>query len=199
LSQESLAADASAPPGAGARAADPLAPLMARLAAGGDGEALKALYSATAPKLLGVCVRILSDRQESEDVLQEVYMTAWRRAGAFDPARAGAMAWLSTIARNRAIDRLRSRAARAAEALPEGLDPPDPAPSAEAELERSDEYARLAACLDKLQPEQAQAIRTAFLEGVTYEALAQRAGVPLGTMKSWVRRGLLRLRECLSA
>ncbi len=197
MSQESLAADASL--SAGGRAPDPLALLMGRIAAERDGGALKDLYSATSAKLLGVCLRILTNREESEDVLQEVYIAVWRRADAFDPARASTLAWLSAIARNRAIDRLRARRPRGLETPAENAELVDPAPSVEAELERSGEYARLSDCLDGLKPEQASAIRTAFLEGVTYETLAVRAGVPLGTMKSWVRRGLLRLRECLGS
>src|SRR5689334_10843859 len=81
---------------------------MTRVAAG-DRAALRQLYDATCAKLFGVCLRILSDREEAQDVLQEVYVTVWRRADRFDPARAGVMTWLSTIARNRAIDRLRAR------------------------------------------------------------------------------------------
>ncbi len=197
MSQESFAADASL--AAGGRAPDPLAALMARIAGERDGAALKALYSATSPKLLGVCLRILTNREESEDVLQEVYIAVWRRADAFDPARASTLAWLSAIARNRAIDRLRARRPRGIETPVEDAGLVDPAPSAETEMERSGEYGRLRDCLDGLKPEQAAAIRTAFLDGVTYETLATRAGVPLGTMKSWVRRGLLRLRECLGS
>ena len=184
------------PPPAAARADDPLAPAMARLAVG-DRAALRELYDATRAKLFGVIVRILSDRSESEDVLQEVYLTVWRRAGAFDPERASAAAWLTTVARNRAIDRLRARPARPQAPAEAALALPDPAPGPEARLESSDETRRLQACLDAIRPEEAAAIRTAFLEGVTYEALAQRTGKPLGTVKSWVRRGLLRLRECL--
>ncbi len=183
-------------PAAAARAADPLAPAMARLAAG-DRSALRELYDATRAKLFGVVLRILSDRSESEDVLQEVYLTVWRRAGAFDPERASVSAWLTAVARNRAIDRLRARPARPQAPAEAALDLPDTAPGPEAALAASDEGRRLQACLDAIRPEEARTIRTAFLEGVTYEALALRTGKPLGTVKSWVRRGLLRLRECL--
>lgn len=197
MSQESAAAAASLP--SGSRAGDPLAPLMARIAGERDGAALKALYSATSAKLLGVCLRILSNREESEDVLQEVYIAVWRRADAFDPARASTLAWLCAIARNRSIDRVRARRPHGVETPAENAGLIDPAPLADAELERSGEYARLRACLEGLKPEQASAIRTAFFDGVTYEVLAARSDVPLGTMKSWVRRGLLRLRECLGS
>ena len=183
-------------PPAAVRSADPLAPVMARIAAG-EREALRELYDATRAKLFGVVLRILSDRDESEDVLQEVYLTVWRRAGAFDPERAGAAAWLTAVTRNRAIDRLRARRSRPTVPAEAAIDVADGAPDPEAVAALSDEGRRLQACLDTLRPEEARTIRTAFLEGVTYEALAARTGKPLGTVKSWVRRGLLHLRECL--
>jgi RNA polymerase sigma-70 factor (ECF subfamily) len=175
---------------------DPLAPLLARIAEG-DRAALRALYAATSSKLFGVCLRILSDREESEDVLQDVYVTIWRRADRFDPARASVTTWLSTIARNRAIDRLRARGPLARSQPVEDLEIADEAPGAEALLVASDDAARLDACLGELDARTQAAIRTAFLEGVTYEALARRMDTPLGTVKSWIRRGLARMKGCL--
>ena len=171
---------------------------MARLAVG-ERAALRELYDATAAKLFGVIVRILSDRGEAEDVLQDVYLTVWRRASAFDPARASASAWLTAVARNRAIDRLRVRSPLKGAADADGLEIADDAAGAEAELIRSDEGRRLHACLGGLREEERSMIVTAFLGGLTYEALARRSGKPLGTVKSWVRRGLLKLRECLES
>lgn len=169
---------------------------MARLAAG-ERTALRQLYDATSAKLFGVILRILSDRQEAEDVLQDVYLTVWRRAEAFDPGRATAAAWLTAVTRNRAIDRLRARSPLAGAADADGLEIADDAAGAEAELIRSDEGRRLHACLDQLREDQRSLIVAAFLGGLTYEALARRTGRPLGTVKSGVRRGLIRLRECL--
>lgn len=161
----------------------------------GDRAAFRRLYEATSAKLLGVALRILADRQLAEDVLQDTYLTVWRKAGTFDPARASPITWLVTIARNRAIDRLRagreSRPIEAAAHLAD--DAPSPAQAAEA----SDEVRRLNDCMDELDDRTGAAIRTAFMEGVTYDALATRENVPLGTMKSWIRRGLLRLKACL--
>ncbi len=171
---------------------------MARVAAG-ERAALRDLYDATRAKLYGVVVRILSDREEAEDVMQEVYLTVWRRAAAFDPSRAGAAAWLTAVARNRAIDRLRARGPRPEATTAEGEAVADDTPGAETLLMRSDEVRRLHGCLDTLRPEESAAISTAFLDGVTYEALARRTGKPLGTVKSQVRRGLIKLRECLDA
>jgi RNA polymerase sigma-70 factor (ECF subfamily) len=177
-------------------AAPDLSVLMTRVAAG-DRAALRQLYEATSAKLFGVCLRILSDREEAADVLQEVYITLWRRADRFDPARASVMTWASTIARNRAIDRLRARGPMAYAEPVEDLQVADDAVSAEALLEARGEAGRLDACLSELDERTRQAIRTAFFEGVTYEALAQRLGAPLGTVKSWIRRGLARLKGCL--
>ncbi len=167
--------------------------------AGGDRAALRLVYDMTAAKLFGVCLRILNDRSEAEDVLQEVYITVWRRAGAFDEARASPITWLVAIARNRAIDRLRASGASQAERAGRGggrrcrscyRSPP-------IVLEAEQESGRLGGCLDELETRQSAAIRSAFMDGLTYEELAKRMGVPLGTMKSWIRRGLAKLKECL--
>jgi len=153
-----------------------LAAALARVAAG-DRTALRLVYQDTSAKLFGVCLRILNDRSEAEDVLQEVYVTVWRKAASFDPSRASPITWLVAIARNRAIDRLRA--------------------SAIDMVLQGEQHARLKTCLGELEERHAEAIRWAFLDGVTYEQLAERMGVPLGTMKSWIRRGLLKLRACL--
>ncbi|RAK51398.1 sigma-70 family RNA polymerase sigma factor [Phenylobacterium deserti] len=170
-----------------------------RRIAGGEREALRQLYQATSAKLFGVCLRILVDRDEAEDVLQDVYLTIWRRADRYDAGRASVIAWTSAIARNRAIDRLRARGPLAMAEPVEDLELADDAPGAEALLEQAGEHGRLLACLDTLDARTRQVIRTAFFEGVTYEALAQRTATPLGTVKSWIRRGLARLKGCLEA
>ncbi len=148
---------------------------------------------------MGVCLRILPDRGESEDVLQEVYIIVWRRAGTFDRGRGvSPITWLATIARNKAIDRLRARAPLADERAQTALlDRPDPGVGADIGLEADQAAQALRRCLGELDARSAAAIRTAFFEGVTYEALAHRLGEPVGTVKSWIRRGLLRLKACL--
>jgi len=171
---------------------------MSRIA-GGDREALRQLYDATSAKLFGVCLRILSDREESEDVLQDVYVTIWRRADRFDAARASVMTWLSTIARNRAIDRLRARGPMAYAEQVDELEIADGADSAETLLSAMDDRNKLHGCLSELDERTEKVIRTAFFEGVTYEALAKRMDAPLGTVKSWIRRGLAKLKGCLQA
>ena len=163
-----------------------------------DRAAFATLYRLTSAKLFGVCLRICGERQAAEDVLSEVYLTIWRRAGAFEPGRASPISWLATIARNRAIDWRRSAGRKLAVTLDDAPEVADPEPSAEDRLVTSGEDHRLHLCLDQLEDKQRGAIRTAFFEGLTYAELAEREGVPLGTMKSWVRRGLIRLKDCLS-
>jgi RNA polymerase sigma factor (sigma-70 family) len=131
-------------------------------------------------------------------VLQDVYLNVWRKAGAFGETRASPITWLVAIARNRAIDRLRSgRMLRLSEPVEAASEIPDDAPLAAEALETAQERVRLNDCLDELEARQSAAIRAAFLDGLTYEELARRSGVPLGTMKSWIRRGLAKLRACL--
>lgn len=162
-----------------------------------DRAAFQLLYRLTSAKLFGVCLRICGERQAAEDVLQEVYLTIWKRAGGFDPGRASPISWLATIARNRAIDWRRAQGARPMAAIGEAADIPAPDLSAPDMLLLDEADRQLHLCLDALDDEQRGAIRTAFFDGITYAELAERRAVPLGTMKSWVRRGLLRLRECL--
>jgi RNA polymerase sigma-70 factor (ECF subfamily) len=183
---------------AAATSAETLNPLMARIAAG-ERDALRQLYDATSAKLFGVCLRILSDREESEDVLQDVYVTIWRRADRFDAGRASVMTWVSTIARNRAIDRLRARGPLAYAEQVDDLEIADGSDSAETLLSAADDRTRLDHCLGELDDRTEKVIRTAFFEGVTYEALAKRVDAPLGTMKSWIRRGLAKLKGCLQS
>ena len=178
------------------------AALVAALRRAGEGDraAFSTVYRLTSAKLFGVCLRICKDRELAEDALQDAYATIWKTAARFDPERASPISWLATVARNRAIDRVRSVAARPAEPLGEEAENvADGAPDPAARALWSDERRRLQACLDGLDPRAADAIRSAFYEGLTYETLADRAGAPIGTMKSWIRRGLLRLRGCLEA
>jgi RNA polymerase sigma-70 factor, ECF subfamily len=174
-----------------------LAAALVRVASG-DRAALRLVYRDTSAKLFGVLLRILNDRSEAEDVLQDVYVTVWRKAAAFDPGRASPITWMVAIARNRAIDRLRASAvSRRMEPIEAADAVSDPAPAAVERVELAQQHQRLAGCLEELEPRHSTAIRAAFLDGATYEELATRMSVPLGTMKSWIRRGLLKLRACL--
>lgn len=163
-----------------------------------DEQAFEALYRLTSARLLGIGIRVLGDRAEAEDVLQDVYIAVWAKAVQFDATRSSAWTWLGTIARNRAIDRLRALPAvvrRAPIELAETL--PDPAPSPAAQADARSQRTRLDDCLGRLEARGRALIRTAFFEGATYDELALRTGSPLGSVKSWIRRGLLQLRECL--
>ncbi len=166
----------------------------------GDQQALKRVYAATSAKLFGVCLRILGDDGEAEDVLQDIYLTVWRRAGSFDPDRGvSPVTWLAAIARNRAIDRLRVGKAHLSRPLEAAGELADAAPLASAAVEQQQDERRLNTCLERLEPMHAAAIRSAFFDGHTYASLAEAAAVPLGTMKSWIRRALGQLRTCLQS
>ena len=161
-----------------------------------DRAAFDRLYALTSAKLFGICLRICVERQAAEDVLQDVYVTVWKRASAYDPGRASPIAWLATIARNRSIDWRRTQGRRPSMAtdVPDSI---DPALLAHDALLLDEEERALHACLEQLDEAPRQAIHAAFFDGLTYAELAERQLVPTGTMKSWIRRGLLRLRDCL--
>ena len=164
----------------------------------GEKAALESIYRATSAKLFGICLRILKDRQEAEDVLQTVYVSVWQRAGTFDSGRASPITWLATLARNRSIDRLRTlRRSASFEPVEAAGEIADDRPDALASLESREDARRLNGCIGELEDRTARAVRSAFFDGATYSDLAERAGVPLGTMKSWIRRGLMKLKECL--
>ena len=166
----------------------------------GDRAALQTVYRLTSAKLFGVALRILGERSEAEDVLQEVYVTVWRKAADFDAGRASPLTWLIAITRNRAIDRLRAtRSNRNMDPLDEAQDIADAAPMADSALESAQDNARLHRCLDALATDERSALRGAFFDGNTYEDLAQRVGVPLATMKSRIRRAMIKLKGCLEA
>jgi RNA polymerase sigma-70 factor (ECF subfamily) len=176
---------------------DPLRDLLVAVAAG-DASAFERLYRSTSAKLFGICLRVVRQRSDAEDVLQDVYTTIWRKANQFDAARASPIAWLAMMARNKAIDRVRAGGIeRHSAPLDLAGDLHDESPGAHAVAEASDENKRLNACLGELEVERRNLIRVAFFEGCTYEELAMRSGSPLGTVKSWIRRGLLRLKACL--
>ena len=172
---------------------------MVRLA-NGDSAALEEIYDATRVKLFGICFRILGDRKEAEDALQDVYVNLWQRADRYDPERASPISWLATFARNRAVDRLRTGKVRGGAVPVEEANPlPDEAPLADALLVDAQQSAQIHTCISKLDDNTRQHIRSAFFDGHTYAQLAEAADVPLGTMKSWIRRGLQKLRVCLEA
>lgn len=162
-----------------------------------DSAALRQVYDMTSAKLFGICLRICADRDEAEDILQDVYIKIWNRAGRFDPLRASPITWLCTIARNTAIDTRRAKGG--AVLLPEtaAYHVADTAMSADSLIEDDQQRARIFECLDGLDAQHSASIRAAFFNGLTYADLAEHMKVPLGTMKSWIRRGMQQLKACL--
>jgi RNA polymerase sigma-70 factor (ECF subfamily) len=163
----------------------------------GDRAALRETYDLTSAKLLGVILRITRDRETAEDVLQECYVKVWNRAGRFDPSRASPITWLCVIARNTAISQMRKTGRRDEVAGPELPEVADDAPDAETFLCHAQDRAALRNCMDELQDDHRRAIRLAFFDGLSHSQLASKVGVPLGTIKSWIRRGLTGLKGCL--
>ncbi|MDP9012621.1 MAG: sigma-70 family RNA polymerase sigma factor [Pseudomonadota bacterium] len=162
-----------------------------------DRVAFAELYKRTSSKLFGVCQGLLRNPSEAEEVLQETYTTVWRRAAAFDIEKASAITWLITLSRNKAIDRLRQSREELHVGSAELSESVDVQPTPPAVAEANEEYRRLQECLDELEPPQRASVREAFFTGATYNELAKRCKVPLGTMKSRIRRSLLQLRMCL--
>jgi RNA polymerase sigma-70 factor (ECF subfamily) len=168
--------------------------LLAQIALG-DRAAFAQLYQATANRLFGICLRVLAQRSEAEDALQDVYTSVWRKASQFDPTKASATAWLAMIARNKSIDRLPFQQARASLDMAQNIE--DPAALPAQAVQTASDRVRLEHCLERLEPKRRSLIRSAFFDGLTYEELAAKIEAPLGSIKSWIRRGLLQLRECL--
>jgi len=187
--------------GAGAApgpAADPLAGLLAA-AAQGDQRAFARLYELTAAKLFALTLGILRQRDRAEEALQETYTRLWRFAHRYDPAKGPAMGWMVTIARNTALSALERRPRDSAGAEPTDFDQwasADPNPLEQAM--QSSAARALARCLQELEARQRRTIMLAYFEGLTHVELAERLETPIGTVKSWIRRGLERLNRCLS-
>jgi RNA polymerase sigma-70 factor (ECF subfamily) len=164
----------------------------------GSRDAFEVLYRDTSQKLFGVCLRVLAERAEAEDALQEAFTTVWRKAAQYDAGRASPIAWLAMIARNKAIDHLRARPARRGMAPIEVIEQmEDPRASPQQAAQTLADRGRLDSCIQQLEPQRRSLICAAFFEGCTYEELSARIGSPLGSVKSWIRRGLLQLRACL--
>ncbi|GES50644.1 RNA polymerase sigma-70 factor (ECF subfamily) [Rhizobium sp. ERR 922] len=161
-----------------------------------DQKAFAVLYKRTSPKLLGVCLRIVGNKADAEEVLQEVYIKVWQRAEQFAVAEGPAMAWLMTIARNRAIDFVRARKPVADE-IDSAYDLADLEPGPEEQAIVKGEGRRIDRCMEELEADRARAVRSAYVEGLSYQELADQHAVPLNTMRTWLRRSLIRLRECM--
>jgi RNA polymerase sigma-70 factor (ECF subfamily) len=185
-----------------------LAAMLARVALG-DRRAFEQLYQATSAHLLGVILRIQRDRALGEDLLQDVFVNVWRAAQGFDAARAQPMTWLISIARNRAIDSLRRQKTEPRTVSSHGHDDDgndtslieSVASDAAGPLELLQDAAQQRAvtrCIGALSREQQQCVALAYYQGLSHSEVAQHLSQPLGTVKSWVRRALMALKDCLS-
>jgi RNA polymerase sigma-70 factor (ECF subfamily) len=170
-----------------------------------DQAAFARLYQATAPKLFGVALRILRREDWAEEVLQECFVSIWNHAGSYSAGLSAPMTWMTSIVRNRCLDWLRrpnlevvlERPGDEAEDPLEGVASEDPGPLDE--LARAADARALADCLGRLEVKQRQAIMLAFYDGLSHSELASHMRQPLGTVKTWVRRGLERLKGCLGS
>jgi len=183
---------------ASAGAGEGLAELMRRIA-GRDAEAFSTLYQQTNAKLYGVVARILTRGDVAADVLQEVYVRVWEKAGEFDPVRGSPLAWMATIARNRALDEVRRVRPVSLEDQPEGFEPAAEDINPLAARERSEGLTALVECLKALDDEKRSIVLLAYYRGVSREALSKRFGRPVPTIKTWLHRGLAQLRDCLAS
>ena len=185
-----------------------LSQLLARTGLG-DRAAFASLYEQTSSHLLGVVLRIHRDRAQAEDILQEVYVNVWRAAKSFDAAQSQPLTWLTSIARNRAIDSLRRTNTQPQ--LQTNFSNPDQedsdvydtvasdAPGPLDLLSRASDARALSSCMEGLSPQQRQSVALAFFDGLSHAEVADSMRQPLGTVKSWVRRALLTLKGCLES
>lgn len=175
---------------------------LARMAQG-DASGLAAFYDRYARAVYSLALRILGNQGDAEDIVQEVFSQAWRQAARYDPTKGAAAAWLLMLARSRSIDRLRAIRVRPAEVVEDG--PTDVnqivygGPAPDAQVMSSDEQARVRLALERLPLLQRAALELAYYEGLTHVEIAARLEEPLGTVKTRIRNGLVRLRELLTA
>jgi RNA polymerase sigma-70 factor (ECF subfamily) len=202
MPQDSVTPTAEAPPPSGSAPESPLAADISALisrVANQDRAAFAKLYEETAPKLLGVVLRILKDRPWADDVIQETYLKIWQRAGLFDACKASPITWLVSIARNRAIDELRKH--------PAGRTTTDDAmdervarqPTAQDQMEGQQAVNKLNHCIDQLEKERQNMVRLAYLSGWSREELASQYEQPVNTVKTWLRRALQDIKGCLES
>ena len=175
--------------------------LMSRVALR-DRAAFRRLYDATAPYLLGVALRIVRHRERAEEVLQDAFVNAWNRAGAYQAALSQPMTWLTAIVRNRALDELRGAARRRTESLDDDAGGParelaDDGPTPLRLLEDAADALAIRDCLAAIDGPQRQCLVLAYYQGLSHSEVAQTMRSPIGSVKVWIRRGLERLRRCL--
>jgi RNA polymerase sigma-70 factor (ECF subfamily) len=172
---------------------------LARIARG-DQHALAELYDRHARLVFSLALRILQERADAEDVVQEVFAQVWTQAGRYDPGRGAVAAWMLMLARSRAIDRLRARRARPGAAVEAGAAEtvPDSATTQDLQLLSAEQVGRLQRALEDLPEAQRQALELAYYEGLTHAEIAARLAEPLGTIKTRIRQAVIKLRASLS-
>jgi len=163
----------------------------------GDKAAFERLYGATRAKLYGVLLRILGRPEAADDVMQETYLKVWQMAGKFDPTVASPITWMVAIARNRAIDIVRKKADVSVEDSPEAMGVAADTPPPLARREMTEELRRLLGCLGKLDPEKQRIVLLAYYSGWSREQLSHKLDIPVNTIKTWLRRSLIEVRECM--
>jgi RNA polymerase sigma-70 factor, ECF subfamily len=200
---------ATAAPQPWSERSEALAAALSRVALG-DREAFATVYQATSARLFGVILRIQPDRAQAEDILQDVFINIWRAAGGFEAARSQPMTWLTSIARHRAIDSRRRQKTEVATVSTQlysddGDEPQDlldKVASAEPGplelLHQAAQAREVTHCMAQLSAEQQQCLALAYYQGLSHSELASHLAQPLGTVKSWVRRALAALKDCLS-
>ena len=164
----------------------------------GDEDAFRSLYDATRAKLYGVLLRILRRPELAEEVMQETYLKVWTSAGKFDPTLASPITWMVAMARNRAIDIMRKKAEVSIEEEGrEAMGVPAESSAPLARREMTEELKRLLSCLGKLDPEKQRVVLLAYYSGWSREQLAQKLDIPVNTIKTWLRRSLIEVRDCM--
>ncbi len=164
-----------------------------------DRAAFADLYRTTSAKLFGIILRILNRRDIADEVLQEVFVKIWDRAGDYDPKLASPITWMATIARNRALDEIRRKRPDSIEDHPELLDVASDEASALTNVMRGEDGRRLADCLTKLDEPRRQMVVLAYCQGLSRDELAAKYGQPVNTIKTWLRRSLAQLKGCLGS
>jgi RNA polymerase sigma-70 factor (ECF subfamily) len=171
--------------------------IIARCAAG-DRSALRRLFDTEAPRMIGVAERILKRRALAEEATQDAFVQVWRRAGSFDASLGSGRTWLYTILRNRSLNILRDESRTEFTGEQEPFDRASEDDDPETVIVKLGEASRLRACLEKLEPARRQAIVLAYANGLSHGELAGRLGIPLGTIKSWIRRSMTTLKDCMA-
>lgn len=165
--------------------------------AAGDKSALRRIYDAESPRMIGVALRMLKRRALAEEAVQDAFVLVWRHAARFDPQRGSGLTWLYAILRNRSLSILRDEKRTETSATPVTEDTASEEDDPETVMARLSDAKALHACLDRLPPQRRGLVLLAFVQGLSHGEIAGRLGLPLGSVKSWIRRSLLTLKECL--